>query len=161
MKIKRIISGGQTGADRAALDVAIALGYDYGGWIPKGRLAEDGPIPVIYASLEECNSEDPEVRTGLNVLDSAATLILSNGKLTGGSDFTQKIAVKSGKPIKHLNLKERTINEAVNAIIAWLSTIPGGVLNIAGPRHSEDPEIYEQVKAVLLKVFKARENKGT
>lgn len=157
MKINQIVSGGQTGADRAALDVAIAIGYDYGGWIPKGRLAEDGKIPITYSSLKECDSESLEVRTELNVRDSDATLILSNGQLKGGSAFTRKIAVSSGKPFKHLDLNEHSVEEAVSNIKEWIGTISGSVLNIAGPRHSEGHQINSQVKVVLFKVLKGQD----
>jgi len=155
MKIKQIVSGGQTGADRAALDIAMELGYEFGGWIPKGRLAEDGTIPLKYFSLKKCDSKGPVLRTELNVRDSDATLILLNGQLLGGSDYTEKVAVKLGKPIKHLDFSKYTIDEAVGEILEWLKTINGRVLNIAGPRQSEDSRIYSQVKEVLFKVLKS------
>ena len=91
-KIFRVISGAQTGADRDAFDAAIETGTDYGGWIPKGRLAEDGVIPEQYSNLVETDSEVYSVRTKLNVRDSDATLILSHGPLTGGSLYTEQKA---------------------------------------------------------------------
>jgi len=86
--IRKIVSGGQTGADRAALDVALDLGITCGGWVPKGRLAEDGEIPVDYPNLVEAEDAEPNTRTALNIRDSDATLILSQGELHGGSMFT-------------------------------------------------------------------------
>jgi hypothetical protein len=78
--IKKIVSGGQTGADRGALDAALECGIETGGWVPKGRLAEDGVIPEKYMGLKEAPSKEPAVRTTLNVRDSDATLIVSRGR---------------------------------------------------------------------------------
>ena len=86
--LKKIVSGGQTGADRAALDIGMECGLEIVGWIPKGRLAEDGPIPLHYEELVETESSDPSRRTSLNVRDSDATLIVSHGPLSGGSLLT-------------------------------------------------------------------------
>ena len=83
--IDKIVSGGQTGADRAALDVALELGLSTGGWIPRGRRAEDGAIPERYEELVESDSESYERRTELNVRDSDATVVFSFGPPTGGS----------------------------------------------------------------------------
>jgi hypothetical protein len=81
--LTKIISGGQTGADRAALDAAIEYGVPHGGWIPKGRRTEDGRLPDRYILQETSNIGYPQ-RTKLNILDSDGTLIFSHGKLTGG-----------------------------------------------------------------------------
>ena len=89
-----IVSGGQTGVDRAAWAAAIELGLPIGGWVPKGRLAEDGEIPARYAGLREAESAEPAVRTALNVRDSDATLIFSHGPLTGGSRLTFDTAAR-------------------------------------------------------------------
>src|SRR6267142_1460190 len=102
--VERIVSGGQTGADRAALDFALASRIPIGGWVPKGRLAEDGRIPERYAGLVETESADPAVRTARNVRDSDGTLILSHGPLDGGSLFTHREAVRTGRPALHLDL---------------------------------------------------------
>src|SRR5262245_42174345 len=102
--LRRIISGGQTGADRAALDFAIANGIEIGGWIPAGRLAEDGPLAAWYAGLRETESADPAVRTALNVRDSDATVIVSHGPLAGGSLLTLEEAGRIGKPVFHVDL---------------------------------------------------------
>ena len=91
--IKKIISGGQTGADRAALDVAIKFNIPHGGWIPKGRIAEDGPLPDKYQLQEMPTSSYPK-RTEQNVIDSDGTLIFSRGKPTGGTDYTRKMVLK-------------------------------------------------------------------
>ncbi len=83
----KLVSGGQTGVDRAALDVALELGIDHGGWVPKGRAAGDGPLPSRYR-VRETPSEDRAERTGRNVADADATLLISHGPLTGGSELT-------------------------------------------------------------------------
>jgi hypothetical protein len=94
--IKKIISGGQTGADRAALDVAIKLGIPHGGWVPKGRITEEGPLPDKY-QMHEMPTEIYADRTEQNVIDSDGTLIISRGKPTGGSDYTREMALKNKK----------------------------------------------------------------
>jgi hypothetical protein len=153
MFVERVVSGGQTGADRAALDVALALGVKCGGWVPKGRLDEDGIIPERYPDLKETDSADPKRRTELNVLDSDATLIFSHGDLTGGSLHTREVAARAGKPVKHVDLSRVNIETAAAGIRAWLSQIQPRVLNIAGPRASEDQNIYAATKAVLEHVL--------
>ncbi|PSQ85488.1 MAG: molybdenum cofactor carrier, partial [Bacteroidetes bacterium QH_2_63_10] len=85
--MRKIISGGQTGVDRAALDAALAFNVPVGGWCPKGRRAEDGQIPDRYP-LEETPSEAYEQRTAWNVRDSDGTLIITDGSLEGGTALT-------------------------------------------------------------------------
>ncbi|HEV2727380.1 MAG TPA: putative molybdenum carrier protein, partial [Solirubrobacterales bacterium] len=99
----KLVSGGQTGADRAALDVAMGLGIDHGGWVPKGCSAEDGPLPSRYR-VRETPSEDRAERTKRNVVDSDATLLISHGPLAGGSELTRKVAAALGKPVLHVEL---------------------------------------------------------
>lgn len=149
----RIVSGGQTGADRAALDVALALGIPCGGWVPQGRLAEDGVIPDWYPNLVEADSSVPDVRTELNVRDSDATLIFSHGPLTGGSAYTRDVAARFGKPHLHVDLAAMPHESAVTAVQLWLEGVRPVTLNVAGPRASGDPEIYEDVKHALLEVL--------
>ena len=147
------MSGGQTGADRAALDVGLALGFDVGGWVPLGRLAEDGVIPGNYPGLIEAATSDPSLRTRLNVRDSDATLILSHGVLAGGSKLTKETAAELGKPWKHVDLAASTSDAAIHEIQHWLAAVNPRVLNIAGPRASEDPHIYAAATIVLRGVF--------
>ena len=101
--IRKIISGGQTGADRAALDVALKLGIPHGGWIPKGRKAEDGPLADIY-KLKEMSTDSYPKRTEQNVIDSDGTLIIARGKLTGGSDYTRKMTLRHRKQLLGIDL---------------------------------------------------------
>jgi hypothetical protein len=149
----KIVSGGQTGADRAALDVALALGIPCGGWVPKGRLAEDGRIPETYPNLVEAGSPLPDVRTELNVRDSDATLLFSRGPLTGGSAYTCEVAARLGKPCLHVDLAAMSRDGAVEAVRQWLEDVRPAVLNVAGPRASGDPEIYGLVRDVLIEVL--------
>jgi hypothetical protein len=153
MSVKRIVSGAQTGADRAALDVALAVGVECGGWVPKGRLDENGKIPPRYPNLIESGSEDPRLRTELNVRDSDATLILSHGPLSGGSEYTEKKALELGKPFKHLDLASMSIESALSEARAWLATTRPTTLNVAGPRASNDSEIYAKTEWILKRLL--------
>jgi len=101
--IKKIISGGQTGAGRAGLDAAMEMSIPVGGWYPKGRKAEDGPIDDIYL-LQETESGDYRVRTGLNVKESDSTIIFSKGKPTGGTALTVKKTNDLKKPYIFVDL---------------------------------------------------------
>ena len=146
----RIVSGGQTGADRAALDAALELGLEAGGWVPRGRQAEDGMIPDRYPNLQEAESELPAVRTELNVRDSDATVIFSHGALTGGTALTVSIARKLAKPLLHLDLDQISEVNASAALYEWLVRQRPGTLNVAGPRESQDPAIHAASKRVLI-----------
>jgi len=150
--IKKIISGAQTGADRAALDFAINNDIDHGGWVPKGRKAEDGIIPEHY-NVMESSSDEYSRRTELNVMDSDGTLILSHSALTGGSALTEKLARKHGKPILHINLSLKPEFQATVDITHWLVANHIEVLNVAGPRASKDPKIYEATTGILEAVL--------
>lgn len=204
--LDKVISGAQTGVDRAALDVALELGIPCGGWVPKGRLAEDGIVPAHYPNLMETPTSVVEMRTEWNIRDSDATLLLSHGPLEGGSLYTKVKADEMGKPWLHIDfLDYRRINrrvvenrddvdtrdaavtrdevnksdgamerddvtahnkakvrderidhdeaiardaavtrdEAISSVTEWLSKVRPRILNVAGPRASKDPEIYE------------------
>jgi hypothetical protein len=146
--LKKIISGGQTGADRAALDVATELGISHGGWVPKGRLAEDGPISDKY-QLKEMPTDSYEARTEQNIIDSDGTLIISHGLLTGVSAYTRKMAMKHGKPWFHADLNQLPTFKAAMIIEDWISKNGIEALNVAGPRASKDPQIYGLVTVIL------------
>lgn len=147
--LARIVSGGQTGADRAALDVALALGLEVGGWVPKGRRAEDGRIPERYPNLRETDSEEPAERTLRNVRDSDATLLLSHGPLAGGSLLTLAEAQRTGRPVLHLDLDAVPASSAARRLRTWLEEHRIATLNVAGPRASEDPAIAGATAAAL------------
>lgn len=156
--VQQIISGGQTGADRAALDVALALGIPHGGWVPRGRWTEDGPLPPIY-QMQECRSADPSVRTRRNVQMADATLIIAHGSLSGGSALTRRWARAKGKHCLAINLERWTKAQARQKIIAWLQRWQPAVLNVAGPRASRDPLIYQHTYHLLLQIFDPRRSK--
>ncbi len=146
--IKKIISGGQTGADRAALDTAIELGVPHGGWIPKGRLTEDGPLPDKY-NLKEMPTESYPARTEQNVIDSDGTLIISRGLPIGGTAYTIEMAQKHKKPYLFINLEEISETDAPSIITSWTNEQGIEILNVAGPRASEDSKIYRSVKNII------------
>jgi len=133
----KIVSGGQTGVDRGALDAAIELGIPHGGWCPRGRLAEDGRIPGRYR-LSETDSPEYPVRTERNVLDSDATLILYCGRLSGGTELTLRLAEKHEKPCLVVDLDDPPDFDAARR---WLAETGPGTLNVAGPRESQSPGI--------------------
>src|SRR5512134_2815539 len=121
--MRMIVSGGQTGADRAAWEVARERGIAIGGWVPKGRLAEDGTLPAHYTGLRETDSTDPAVRTALNVRDSDATLVVSHGALSGGSLLTVREAARLGRPVLHLDVSRLGRPEAAARLAKWLDTV--------------------------------------
>ena len=147
--VHKIISGGQTGVDRAALDAAIELGITCGGRCPKGRASEEGPIPERYP-LTETPSADPAQRTEWNVRDADATLIIAQGKLTGGAARTQRLAHTMKKSCLVIDATEATSTATVRA---WLNEHAVRILNVAGPRASTDPDIYELALGLLRKVL--------
>lgn len=149
--IQKIISGGQTGADRAALDVALELDVPCGGWCPKGRKAEDGPIPKLYPLRETSSSRYP-VRTERNVRDSDGTLVITRGKPSGGTALTIELARKLGKPHLVIDLSE---NGDPDVVRGWIQSNRIEILNVAGPRESEAPGIYWLVVKFLRRVAAA------
>lgn len=147
---KKIVTGGQTGVDRAALDLSLAYSIPYGGWCPRGRIAEDGVLDDRY-NLVETPSEDVAVRTEWNARDSDGTLILSYGELTGGTDWTKVCAEKYGKPFLIVDLRgEGDVARFEN----WCLDHKVEVLNVAGPRESHAPgEIYRLSIRMLKLLF--------
>ena len=146
---QRIISGGQTGVDRAALDWAIALGVPHGGWCPRGRRAEDGPLDAKYL-LQELDSPNYADRTRRNVEDSDATLILYGRKLEGGTLLTARHAESVGKPLCKVRLHGP---RPIRRVREWLDEVRPQSLNIAGPRGSTNPRIYSLALAYLHELF--------
>lgn len=147
--VRKIVSGGQTGVDRAALDAALALGIACGGWCPRNRRAEDGRIPARYP-LTETPAKDYRVRTRRNVRDSDGTLILVRGPLSGGTALTLRLAMDMAKPSLVVDLARRPRAVEVHA---WLSTHRIRVLNVAGPRESSQPGISLQAKRFLHRIL--------
>ncbi len=149
--IRKIVSGGQTGVDRAALDVAIYLGIEHGGWCPAGRFAEDGLIPEIYR-LRETESSDYAERTERNVIDSDGTLILFWKAISGGSQLTERLARKHRRPCLAIDLSQLAEVEDVQR---WLAQSAIAVLNIAGPRESSAPKLTPLVEHFLLRLLES------
>lgn len=143
-----IVSGGQTGADRAALDWAIAHDIPHGGWCPLGRRAEDGPLDAKYR-LAETEREGYRARTVRNVRDSDATLVLNLGELEGGSLETLRIAERRGKPVRVVQLDAPPDEQTITELRGWLADSGVRVLNVAGPRESKRPGIYAAVCGLL------------
>ena len=146
--VTKIVSGGQTGADRAALDFAIEHGFDHGGWCPQGRPAENGLIPKKYL-LQELPGGGYRQRTKQNVIDSDGTLILNYGELDGGSLETLRFAEKLNKPYLVVQLENGISEKKTDAVRNWLQKTPINVLNIAGPRESKRPGIYRLAYELL------------
>ena len=165
--ITKIISGGQTGADRGGLDAAIYCDWPHGGWCPKGRKAEDGMIPTKY-HLTEMSSAKYLTRTQANVIDSDATVIFTYGSLTGGSLKTATYAHHLEKPWHEVDLSRITPKNAINEIMLWLVgdeelkdydeyvAFPPPlecILNVAGSRESQAPGIQETVYQLMVDVL--------
>ncbi|TWU39662.1 putative molybdenum carrier protein [Novipirellula artificiosorum] len=147
----KIVSGGQTGVDRAGLECAIALGIEHGGWCPAARLSEDGSIPSRYM-LTETDSRDYPARTELNVVDSDATLILYERKLTGGTLLTYRICRRLSKDF----LLARLDRDDVDLARQWIDSLRPETLNVAGPRESTSPGIERRSMMFLMQVFANR-----
>lgn len=148
----KIVSGGQTGVDRAALDAAIRLDIAHGGWCPKGRLAEDGPIPAMYG-MSESDSPDYAARTERNVMDSDGTLIVYRDRLQSGTLLTNRLAKHHGKPLMRVRLDQ---DPDLGEIRRWLIDSSIRVLNVAGPRASLQPTIYDESLRLLVELFTAK-----
>jgi len=149
----KIISGGQTGVDVAALDAAMESGLEYGGSLPRGRLTENGPLPARYRKMRELSSPQYPVRTEQNVKDAAATLIFSRGKPESGTALTIGMARKHKKPYLHIDLAARRDVEIIDEVRDWLVETNPAVLNVAGNRESKAPGIYRRVYNLLRQIL--------
>jgi hypothetical protein len=151
--LRQVVSGGQTGVDRAALDAALEAGIPCGGWCPKGRTAEDGRLPSRYP-LRETPSDSYAQRTEWNVRDSDGTLILTRGAVEGGTALTEKCSGKLGRPCLVIDLAEEP---APDRISKWLRECKISVLNVAGPRESGCLGIYREALDFLSHVFRLQD----
>lgn len=148
-QLQRIVTGGQTGVDRAALDAALYADIPCGGWCPRGRLAEDAPIDKLYP-LEETPSSSYAQRTLWNVRDSDATLVLTYGPPAGGTALTLTYTRQLRKPdlLIDLNLEPSPARAR-----AWLEQQRVATLNVAGPRESTVPGVYTKARWFLDKLL--------
>ena len=144
--VRRIVSGGQTGVDEGALDAALELGIEHGGWCPRGRRSERGTIPARFA-LTETETANYAERTRLNVRDSDGTLIIHRGPLTGGTRLTRDVARRLDKPVMLVDLESTPID--LRAVRRWIDAHRIEVLNVAGPRESTSPGIQETARALV------------
>ena len=158
-----VVSGGQTGVDRAALDAAAALGVAVGGWCPRRRRAEDERVPNTYP-LIETESRKYSVRTELNVRDSDGTLILVLDQITGGTGLTVGLAGQYGRPVHIVRLLQQASGspsgrhssvDHVEAAVGWIADHRIRVLNVAGPRASSDDRVYSLSREFCTRVFEA------
>ncbi|MFO0722336.1 MAG: putative molybdenum carrier protein [Myxococcota bacterium] len=147
----KIISGGQTGVDRAALDVAMGLGLAAGGWCPAGRRSEDGVIPDHYP-LVETRSSEFHVRTQRNVETSSATLVFTRGAPTGGTRYTVEVAQSMRRPCLVIDVSRRG-GDHVSTVADWLRLVGPRVLNVAGPRESGAPGIGAETTRILTEAL--------
>ena len=154
--MKKVVSGGQTGVDRAALDAALGLGIPCGGYCPRGRGAEDGAIDACYP-LVETPSDDYAERTEWNVRDSDATLVLTRGRPRGGTAFTIAVARRLDRPLLVVDLDEDSSPDEARR---WIEAGRIAVLNVAGPRESQHPGIGQQAQAFLKQLFRLTSTRG-
>jgi hypothetical protein len=160
--LRKIISGGQTGADRAGLDFAIEVGLAHGGYVPKGRKAEDGRIDEKYTLVELSSSSYPE-RTKRNVRESDGTVILSlNEQLSGGSALTLSYAQHARKPVLHIHNSgtgRDPVPRQARQLKEFIESNAIQVLNVAGPRESKEPGVYGFALEILRTYWQDREDR--
>ena len=149
-----IISGGQTGVDRAALDVALKHGIESGGWCPTGRLDEFGRIPDHYP-LKELDSGGFIERTLQNVKDSEGTVIIFSGKLGGGTEQTVRFCAQEQRPHQLIDASTISVEEAAQSISDFVRENKIDILNVAGPRASEWPNGYDYAFRALANFLDA------
>jgi len=153
MSLKKIISGGQTGADIAGIDAAIVSGLSYGGWLPKGRKTEYGPLDLRYTNMTEMPVGGYQEMTEQNVKDSDGTVIFTHGKYTGVSALTSNYAIKHDKPVLHLDLDVVGELTAIESLIEWIYKHNIATLNVAGSRESKDEHIYDDVHSIIKSIL--------
>ena len=150
----KIVSGGQTGVDRAALDAALKNGIETGGWCPEGRKAEDGIIPAKYP-VKELHGSGYRQRTKRNVIDSDGTAIIYFGYPTGGTEQTIVFCIEEQKPYVLIDAEEISVKQASRKIKRFIKDNSISVLNVAGPRAGGESRAYAYAKKVVLSVLKA------
>ena len=158
--LKKIISGGQVGADQAGLDAAIKYNFPHGGWIQKGRKTQSGILPDKY-HLKEMSVSGYKERIEKNAIESDGTVIISHGNLAGGADYSQKMTEKHNRPCLHIDLNVTPAFMASSEINTWIIDNNIEVLNVTGSRASEDSNVYKDTVyiiegAILLSLVNAK-----
>ena len=157
--LQKLISGGQTGADRAALDAALALGFPCGGWCPEGRLAEDGPLKAGYP-LEVLLGAGYRKRTIRNLTDADGTAIFHFGAITGGTKLTLDKSIQLDRPHVLIDGQKTSRPRAVEMVVSFIDEHGIKVLNVAGPRESGAPGMYQYVLSVMRSVLANKSEPG-
>lgn len=152
MALAKIISGGQTGVDRGALDAALEKGFPCGGWCPPGRLAEDGPIDCAYPMSEMDHGSYGE-RTRQNIINSDGTLIIQFGPLEGGTKTTLQYCIQLKKPYALFDALEVSETRAAGLVRRFVKSNSVKTLNVAGPRQSKVPEAHDYAYKVISLVL--------
>ena len=146
--IKKIISGGHPGAEKAALDAALKLGIPHSGWAYKGRKTEEGPLPEKY-NVQETSNKSFSNRIKMNVLDAAGVVIFSYGKLFIGLKIVEELASKYSRPSLHIDLSEYSFNIAAATIRAWMIKNEIEVVYVTGQKYVKDFDIYSEVIRII------------
>lgn len=154
MGLKKIISGGQSGAEIAGIDAAIEHGMPYGGWLPKGRKTENGPLNVKYTDMIEMPDGDYPERTEQNVKDADGTVIFTHGQPSDDSALTNEYAIKNNKPLLHIDLDILSESSAIESLMDWINEKKIEVLNVAGSPESQDEYIYDEVHSIFKSIIK-------
>ncbi|MGY6214508.1 putative molybdenum carrier protein [Methylolobus aquaticus] len=150
--LSKIISGGQTGVDRAALDAAMASFFPCGGWCPAGRQAEDGKLPERYP-LTHLDGGGYAERTRRNLLEADGTAVIYFGQLAGGTELTVYLCIQHGRPYQLIDGDEVAVDRAIRLLRRFVEERRIGVLNVAGPRASTRPQAYAYTRAVITSLI--------
>ncbi len=156
----RIVSGGQTGVDRGALDAALESNTACGGWVPDGRKAEDGTVPARYP-VQELAGGDYRARTLKNLQDSDGTVIIYFGQLSGGTQQTLRFCLDGCKPYLLIDAQEVVADRAAERIVGFLGELDGSTLNFAGPRASSEPRAHGYTKAAVMKALEIMQDRDS